>query len=141
MGMGTSAVNGILKPWPQKTKKYLVLQLCKNGKQYSRAVHILVAQAFLPNPKHFPQVNHKDADKNNCGVTNLEWRTQVGNMRHASKLGLIHGKGAYYHKREKRWIATYCPEPWKRVVIGRYKTEAEALLARQKAVSLLPHID
>src|ERR1039458_8913075 len=105
----------------------------KDCVQYSRAVHILVAKAFLPNPKNLPQVNHKDNDKNNCRVNNLEWRSQLGNMRHASKLGVMHGKGAYYHKKEKKWIATYCPESRRRVVIGRFKTEAEALLARQKA--------
>lgn len=44
----------------------------KNGKEKMESVHRLVALAFLPNPDHLPQVNHKDENKlNNC-VDNLE---------------------------------------------------------------------
>ena len=52
---------------------YLTVQLNKNGTGKTHAVHRLVARAFIPNPKSLPQVNHKDENKwNNC-VENLEW--------------------------------------------------------------------
>ena len=55
-------------------------------KQYQ--VHRLVAQAFIPNPNNYPQINHKDGNKlNNC-VANLEWVTNQQNREHALKNGL-----------------------------------------------------
>lgn len=46
--------------------------------------HILVAKAFLPNPYKLPEVNHKDCNKYNNKVTNLEWVSKHENMIHAS---------------------------------------------------------
>lgn len=47
--------------------------LCKNGIKTGFQVHRLVAQSFIPNPLNLPQVNHKDEDKTNNNVDNLEW--------------------------------------------------------------------
>lgn len=54
-----------------------------NGKGYNYySIHRLVAITFLPNPDNLPQVNHKDSNKiNNC-VDNLEWCTASHNMNH-----------------------------------------------------------
>lgn len=46
--------------------------------------HILVAKAFLPNPNRLPEVNHKDCNKYNNKVTNLEWVDKHENMKYAS---------------------------------------------------------
>ena len=68
----------------------------KNGKGYLRVsiggklqfVHRLVAQKYIPNPNNLPQVNHKDGNKlNNC-VDNLEWVSNKENRDHAIKNGL-----------------------------------------------------
>ena len=52
---------------------YLRVNLCKNGERKNLLVHRLVAQAFIPNPDNLPEVNHKDEDKDNNSVQNLEW--------------------------------------------------------------------
>lgn len=71
----------ILKP--AQSHGYLRVSLARNGKHHNALVHRLVAEAFIPNPKGLPEVNHKDFDKSNNAVTNLEWVTRAENQEHA----------------------------------------------------------
>ena len=59
--------------------------MSNKGVQYSKLVHRLVAQAFIPNPQNKPEVNHLDEDKGNNSVENLEWNTQEENSNHGTK--------------------------------------------------------
>jgi hypothetical protein len=54
---------------------YLVLNLSKDGKSKCVKVHRLVAEMFIENPHNYTQVNHKDENKKNNNVNNLEWCT------------------------------------------------------------------
>ena len=49
------------------------------------SAHCLVAKAFLPNPRELTEVNHKDFDKGNNMVRNLEWSTRRENMKHSAE--------------------------------------------------------
>jgi hypothetical protein len=52
-----------------------------------KGIHLIIAKEFLPNPDNKPNVNHKDRNRNNCDVTNLEWITQRDNIIHANDNG------------------------------------------------------
>ena len=68
---------------------YMCMKFKFQGDKYPFLIHRLVAEYFVPNPENKPQVNHKDGNKHNNHVFNLEWVTQSENMRHASKNGLL----------------------------------------------------
>ena len=61
---------------------YYQVHLSKNGIMKMHRIHRLVAQTFIPNPYNLPQVNHKDENKLNNNVENLEWCTQTYNMNY-----------------------------------------------------------
>lgn len=67
---------------------YPVVSLQRDGKQYLRTVHILLARTFIPNPLNRMQVNHIDGNKTNYALSNLEWCTSKENMNHARLTGL-----------------------------------------------------
>lgn len=56
-----------------------------NGKKITRNVHRLVAEAFIPNPKNYPQINHKDENPSNNAVSNLEWCDSKYNINYGSR--------------------------------------------------------
>lgn len=70
-----------------KGYRYAMVTL-SNGKLKNCRVHRLVAQMFLPNPEGLPEVNHKDGNKDNNHVDNLEWVTRSANVRHSWITGL-----------------------------------------------------
>lgn len=77
-----SSHNGILSQSYIGAMRYPAVLLYGNGKQRTKSVHRLVAQAFIPNPMHFPIVNHIDENPQNNHVDNLEWCTQEYNCNH-----------------------------------------------------------
>lgn len=72
------------KTFVNKNNGYLYVNINTfDGKQKSRRVHILVAKAFLSNPNNYPIVMHKDNNKSNPRLDNLEWGTVSENTRNA----------------------------------------------------------
>ena len=67
-----------------KKDGYCVVHLSCGKKDYHLRVHRLVAMAFIPNPDNLPQVNHKDEDKTNNCVDNLEWCTARYNYEYGT---------------------------------------------------------
>lgn len=67
---------------------YLMANLSRNGVSKTTNVHRIVALAFLPNPNNYKCVNHKDGNKLNNNVSNLEWCTYRQNTLHAIEHGL-----------------------------------------------------
>lgn len=64
---------------------YLYIDLNKNGIRTRKYIHRLVAEAFLPNPNNLPQVNHKDENKSNNNVNNLEWISIKDNANYGTR--------------------------------------------------------
>ena len=56
-----------------------------NGKSTNHKVHRLVAQAFIPNPNNLSDVNHKDENRKNNNVENLEWMSHVDNCNYGTR--------------------------------------------------------
>lgn len=78
---------------PTIVNRYLSVKLTKNSHTKSYRVHRLVAQSFIPNPCNLPQINHKDENKiNNC-VDNLEWCSAIYNQNYGTrKYKRLHSK-------------------------------------------------
>lgn len=67
-------------------KGYQIVVLRINNSRQTIRVHKLVAQAFIPNPNNLPQVNHKDCNRSNNRVDNLEWCTAAYNVTYADAI-------------------------------------------------------
>ena len=89
---------------------YSIITLNHKGKKYTRKIHRLVAEAFIPNPFNYPEVNHKNGDKHDNDYKNLEWVTNIENIHHALETGLryslnseecIHDVCAYLEENKK----------------------------------------
>lgn len=75
--------NKILKG--NENAEYIYVTLCKNGKQKIKKIHRLVAEAFIDNPNNYLYINHKDENKKNNIVNNLEWCTKAYNNNYGTR--------------------------------------------------------
>lgn len=84
----------VLKQYVNK-KGYMMVYLSVNGKQINLRVHRIIATCFLPNPDNLPQVNHKDCDRTNNNVDNLEFCTNEYNIAYREKYGATLGRSVF----------------------------------------------
>ena len=92
---GLYGITSCGKVWSYRNKKFLVpranskgylrVELCRDGQKKWYRVHRLVAEAYIPNPENFPQVNHKDENKANNCLQNLEWCDAKYNINYGTR--------------------------------------------------------
>ena len=98
-GSGEYELNGVILQPVADSKGYLRVSFCVNRLMKTFKVHRLVALTFIENPLNLPQVNHKDGNKQNNNVENLEWINNSDNQKHAYQKGLIKPKYLHNHHR------------------------------------------
>ena len=91
---------------------YYQCNLYKDKKRYFKREHKLVAETFIENQNNLPQVNHKDGNKLNNKVSNLEWTTNSENTQHGYDNSLYHfGTSKSYpvnvYTKSREYINTY----------------------------------
>lgn len=99
---------------PQKTTHgYFSVKLSKNGVVIRKHIHDLVASAFLPNPNNFTEVNHKDHNKLNNSVDNLEWISHRDNIKdmvaYNIKIGKFQESIKHNNKYVSKQLLDMCP--------------------------------
>ena len=86
---------------------YVIVNLYQEGKMKTCCIHRLVAESFIPNPDNLPDINHKDEDKTNNNVDNLEWCSRSYNNTYngrAKKAGKKIGKKLRNHPKTSKPI-------------------------------------
>jgi hypothetical protein len=118
---------------PQKHRDgYIQYNLSIDNKIVTKQIHRILAEAFIPNPNNLPQVNHKNLDKTDNRIENLEWCTRRYNQLHRynSKYHNIH----YDEKRKKYRV--HLTHNKKFICHKRFSTIEEAIKVRDEYIRL-----
>ncbi len=83
----SNKTNRFLQP-ASNGKGYQRVVLMIDGKKFSTYVHRFIAENLIPNPENLPEINHKNGDKSDNSVGNLEWVSSSDNKIHAINTGL-----------------------------------------------------
>ena len=84
---GTYSKKGHVLNQSNSTNGYMQVNIPIDGKRITKRVHRLVAETFIPNPDNLPMVNHKDCNRTNNNVENLEFCTASYNQQYRQKYG------------------------------------------------------
>lgn len=141
--------NGLVYSIPRRGTYGGVLKytICKFGykrigirtdnKSKGEYLHRLLAETFIENPNEYPQVNHKDCNKLNNDLDNLEWCTPQQNAQHARDNDLpkvqsnTNQKNIYYDKKEKKYSVIFRRNNINNR-LGRFKTLEGAIIVRDE---------
>ena len=133
--------NGGVRHQPMQTIKsfvcskrtdHLRVYLSKKGKKHPRLVHRLVAEAYIPNPKNLPFINHKDGNPQNNMVDNLEWCDGRHNSLHAYANGL---KKRVYIRGEDNGQSKLTADNVRNIRQRRANGESNASIARSIGIN------
>jgi hypothetical protein len=94
---------------------YLTANLCVHDRRRGCRVHRLVAEAFIPNPENKPQINHKNGNKRDNRVYNLEWATASENGLHSYANGwsqVVNRKPVVCVDLQKTFDSSYSAAEW-----------------------------
>lgn len=125
---------GFIKTW-HDPDGYEYVRFFSEGKGKIMRVHRLLAEAFIPNPKSLPQVNHIDGNPRNNSLDNLEWCTIRENERHAYRIGLrkvtsSSGHKYIYREKDKKFRVTTTNSDGSKSYGGRFISLEKAIIAR-----------
>jgi len=114
---------------------YLGVTLCKDGKKKTHHIHVLVAEAFIPNPNNLPEVNHRFGIKSDNRASQLEWMTKRQNCEHYCKTlnSTSQYTGVHFDKEKGKWKA-HIHFNKKQRCLGYFMVEIDAHFAYQKAL-------
>lgn len=108
LGRIRNKTTGVIRKAFDDGNGYLKIMIKLTHKSYR--IHRLVANAFIPNPNNLPCVNHKDGNKRNNCVSNLEWCTHSQNTKHAYDNKLIKIAGGKYNTKKLKCVDIYTGE-------------------------------
>ena len=119
------------------TNGYLKVSLCKCGIAKTHYVHRLVSETFIGNSGEKMQVNHKNCDKTDNAVTNLEYTTPKGNTQHAIENGLFSTSGESNGR--SKLTARDIPNIRRDLASGEYSQDeiAEKYGVKKNAISMI----
>lgn len=120
-------VHGAVLKQTNHSRGYKTVPLTKNGKTKQEYVHRIVASAFIPNPDNLPAVNHKDEDKTNNFVENLEWCTVAYNNNYGGKTKKQAGKirGISHNEAHREKISSSLKQYYKTHISASAGRESE----------------
>lgn len=112
---------------------YKQVTLYKNGKQYRRRVHRLVALTYIENddPSVKNQVNHIDGNKLNNNINNLEWVTNAQNTQHA------YDNNLYKNKKRSHRIKAMCKNTNESLIFSSIREAANILDINRKTLTAI----
>lgn len=126
-----------------KSSGYMYVALYENKQRYYCRVHRLIAQTFLNNPQNLPEVNHKDENKQNNAVSNLEWCSHSYNLKHGTRRERVARKVSdptVHRKNNTSGRKGVVRTKWgtyhaymNRKGLGTFKTFDDAVKARERA--------
>ena len=129
--------NKILKP-TNNGNNYLIIGLRKNHIRKNHYIHRLVAEAFIPNPNNYKEINHLDYNKKNNVIDNLSWCTRKENVNY-SKNNMKHKKSITHSNTNEKYITYSKSKNVFRVIINKkektFKNINDAIKYRNKVLN------
>lgn len=118
------------------TNGYLSVQLCKDNKTVRKTVHRLVGETFIENPCNLPMINHKDENKKNNCVNNLEWCDAKYNTNYGNAMKKLSEKKKGVEN-PKKWKNVLCIET--NEIFKSVKEASEKTGTNKAAISMVLH--